>query len=218
MKAKGFESMTKKSRKPVSPFELTLGALYIAMFALAGNIPILSSIQLIPGVPVTLQIFLVAMMGLTLGVRGGMTTYLALLVLTFCGVPLMSGGRGGPAVFVGPTCGYIYGWFFLILLLGMYSTLAMDKLIGKKVLGMSIHVPVSFAVGMAGLLLVYACGSLGVAAAGGQPLTKVPALLLSNIAFLPADAVKIAGASLLSLSLFAKPALKQFFRGKKLRA
>ena len=210
--------MTRTRRKQVSAFELTLGALYIAMFALASNIPVLSSIQLIPGVPVTLQTFLIAMMGLTLGVRGGMTAYTALMVLTFCGVPLMSGGRGGPAVFVGPTCGYIYGWVFLILLLGLYSTLAMDKLIIRKVFGMSIHVPVSFAVGMIGILLDYVCGSLGVAAAGGQSLAKVPALLLSNMAFLPGDAVKIAGASLLSLSLFVKPALKQIFKREKLKA
>lgn len=40
------------------------------MFALAGNVPVLSAIQIIPGVPITLQVFLVAMMGLTLGVRG----------------------------------------------------------------------------------------------------------------------------------------------------
>ena len=57
----------KQARKGLSVLQLTLGALYVAMFALAGNVPVLSAIQIIPGVPITLQVFLIAMMGLTLG-------------------------------------------------------------------------------------------------------------------------------------------------------
>ena len=72
----------KHGRRGLSVWQLTLGALYVAMFALAGNVPVLSAIQIIPGVPITLQVFLVAMMGLTLGVRGGLTAYGAVLVLT----------------------------------------------------------------------------------------------------------------------------------------
>ena len=88
----------KHGRRGLSVWQLTLGALYVAMFALAGNVPVLSAIQIIPGVPITLQVFLVAMMGLTLGVRGGLTAYGAVLVLTVCGLPMMAGGRGGAAV------------------------------------------------------------------------------------------------------------------------
>ena len=63
----------KQARKGLSVLQLTLGALYVAMFALAGNVPVLSAIQIIPGVPITLQVFLIAIMWLTLGVRGGLT-------------------------------------------------------------------------------------------------------------------------------------------------
>ena len=66
--------MAKSGHKTAAVYQLTLGALYVAFFALAGNVPFLSAIQLIPGVPITLQVFLVAMMGLTLGVRGGLTS------------------------------------------------------------------------------------------------------------------------------------------------
>lgn len=219
----------KHGRRGLSVWQLTLGALYVAMFALAGNVPVLSAIQIIPGVPITLQVFLVAMMGLTLGVRGGLTAYGAVLVLTACGLPMMAGGKGGLVVFYGPTCGYIYGWFFIVLFTGLYATGGMDKLMhkrflsgdrGKKtvwnrLLSMSLHLPASFAVGMAGVLLDYVCGSAALAAIGGKSLTELPALLLSNLAFLPGDMVKIGLASALSLSLFAKPALSRIFRAQR---
>ena len=165
----------KRDRKPtkrsVPVFRLTLGALYVALFALAGNVPVLAAIQ-VAGIPVTLQVFLIAMMGLTLGVRGGLTAYGAVLVLTLCGLPMMAGGRGGAAVLLGPTCGYIYGWVFLLVLLGLYADRGMPRLLHKKLWGMSIHLPVSFAVGLAGLALDYLCGSAALAAVSGPAVVQ----------------------------------------------
>ena len=193
-------------RKYLSVYKMTLGALYIALFALASNIPILSAIQIIPGVPITLQVFLIAMMGFTLGVRGGLAAYAALLALTFCGLPLMSGGKGGPAVFVGPTCGYIYGWVFIIIICGLYSSLLTDRLINKKVFGVLAHLPVSFVFGIFGVMLDYLCGAVGVSLYGSDK--SLPALIISNLAFLPEDAIKIGLASLMSLIL-SKPAVRR---------
>ncbi len=202
------KSEEKSEKKTVAVYQLTLGALYVAFFALAGNVPFLSAIQIIPGVPITLQVFLVAMMGLTLGVRGGLTSLGAVLVLTFCGLPMMAGGKGGPAVFAGPTAGYILGWVFIVVLTGLYSSGMMKRLIMKKWKGVPLHVPIAFLVGMAGVLLDYVCGSLMLAAVGGKALSEIPALLWSNLAFLPGDMVKIGLAAVLSLSLFAAPALR----------
>ena len=205
----------KRDRKPtkrsVPVFRLTLGALYVALFALAGNVPVLAAIQ-VAGIPVTLQVFLIAMMGLTLGVRGGLTAYGAVLVLTLCGLPMMAGGRGGAAVLLGPTCGYIDGWVFLLVLLGLYADRGMPRLLHKKLWGMSIHLPVSFAVGLAGLALDYLCGSVALAAVSGRTLAEMPALLLSSLAFLPGDLIKLGLASFFSLCLFAKPAFSRMMR------
>lgn len=206
---------TQKSKRPwLTAFQMTLGALFVAMFALAGNVPVLSSIQIIPGVPITLQVFLIAMMGLTLGVKGGIAAYLSVLVLTFCGLPMMAGGKGGPAVFFGPTGGYIFGWVFIVLLLGWYSSRYMERLVTKRIKGISIHLPVSFAIGMTGVLLDYICGSVMLAVVSGQPAAALPGLLFSNLAFLPGDAVKIGLASLLSLALFVKPVFVRLFRAQ----
>ena len=84
-----------------------------------------------------------------------------------------------------------------------------------RLLRMSIHLPASFAVGMAGVLLDYLCGSAALAAIGGKGLHEVPVLLLSNLAFLPGDMIKIGLASALSLSLFAGPALSRFFASRR---
>ena len=202
------------TRKHLPVYQLTLGALYIAIFALAGNMPFLS-LYLIPNVPITLQTFLIAMMGLTLGFRGGMVTYISLLLLTLCGLPMMSGGKGGPAALFGPTGGYIIGWVFLILLLGLYSTLYIDRLVNKKVLGISIHLPVSFVLGMTGILLDYICGTLGlIVFYAEKSMADFAKVFAVNSAFLLGDAVKIGLASLFSLLLFAKPALRRLFNIK----
>lgn len=201
-------------RKKLSAFELTLGALYVALFALASNVPGLSAIQ-VAGIPVTLQVFLVAMMGLTLGVRGGLVSLGAVLVLTLCGLPMMAGGRGGPAALAGPSCGYIYGWVFIVVLLGLYADRVMDRLLTRKIKGMSIHLPVSFAVGLAGVLLDYVCGSAALAAYSGGSLAELPGLLLSNVAFLPGDLIKLGLASVLSLSLFVRPAFSRLMAARR---
>lgn len=195
--------MTRTLSAHTRTVRLTVGALSVALLALSGNI--LPPIMLIPGVPITLQIFFVAMMGLVLGTRSGLTALTATLILAFCGLPILSGGQGGPGAFVGPTCGYIYGWYALVLLLGWYREHLMPRLVSKTWRGLSIHLLVTFAIGMVGILLVYLCGALGLVVVTAQPFSALGALWLSNLAFLPADAVKIALAAMASSALFARP-------------
>lgn len=101
---------------------------------------------------------------------------------------------------------------FLLVLLGLYADRGMPRLLHKKLRGMSIHLPVSFAVGLAGLALDYLCGSAALAAVSGRTLAEMPALLLSSLAFLPGDLIKLGLASFFSLCLFAKPAFSRMMR------
>lgn len=198
-----------KQRRSMTVYQMTLGGLYLALFAVIANVP---TIQLVPDVPFTLQILLVAMLGLTLGLRGGMITYAALLLMTLAGLPMMSNGRGGPAALLGPTSGYIYGWVFMIVLMGLYSGRFMDALIERKWRGMSLHIPVCVALGAAAVAADYACGALGlIAFSGGKyALSAFPALFAANFpAFFPFDLLKAGLASVLSLAMFAKPALRR---------
>ncbi|MGQ9598515.1 MAG: biotin transporter BioY [Anaerolineae bacterium] len=58
-------------------------------------------------VPVTLQVLVVLMSGLALGSRRGFIAQLGYLTAGMLGAPVFAGGTGGPAVFLGPTGGYL---------------------------------------------------------------------------------------------------------------
>ena len=58
-------------------------------------------------VPVTMQTLAVIAMGALLGPRIGAVVVLAWLGAALAGAPLLAGGAGGPAAFVGPTAGYL---------------------------------------------------------------------------------------------------------------
>lgn len=80
-------------------------AALIAALGVPGSIALFGS-----AVPITLQTFGVMLAGSLLGARrAGMAVGL-FLALVACGLPLLAGGRGGLAVFVGPSAGYMLGW------------------------------------------------------------------------------------------------------------
>ena len=58
-------------------------------------------------VPVTLQVLVVLLAGLTLGPRGGAASQLSYLAAIALGLPLTANAVGGPAAFLGPTAGYL---------------------------------------------------------------------------------------------------------------
>ena len=77
-----------------------------ALIALCAQI----SVPFFP-VPLTLQTFAVFLIGLSFGWRlGGITVALYLLEGAL-GFPVFAGGKGGLIVFMGPTAGYLAGFF-----------------------------------------------------------------------------------------------------------
>lgn len=61
-------------------------------------------------VPITLQTLGVMLAGSILGPRRAMAAVTVFLLLVALGLPLLAGGRGGLAVFAGPSAGYLIGW------------------------------------------------------------------------------------------------------------
>lgn len=102
------------SRKRLSSRDLALVASFAALIAVLG-LP--GSIN-INAVPVTLQTLGVMLAGSILGWKRGALSVVVLLVLVAAGLPLLAGGRGGLAVFVGPTAGFLIGWVFGAALIG----------------------------------------------------------------------------------------------------
>ena len=97
-----------RAKKPLSARDLALVASFAALIAvlgLPGGVAVFGN-----AVPVTLQTLGVMLAGSILGWKRGALSVLVLLVLVAAGLPLLSGGRGGLAVFAGPSAGYLVGW------------------------------------------------------------------------------------------------------------
>jgi biotin transport system substrate-specific component len=96
------------AKKRLSSRDLALVASFAALIAVLG-LP--GSIALFGNaVPITLQTLGVMLAGSILGWKRGALSVVVLLVLVAMGLPLLSGGRGGLGIFVGPTAGYLFGW------------------------------------------------------------------------------------------------------------
>ena len=174
------------SRKNKNIVSLTVSALLLSLFFIASNI--LPPVFVLPGIPFTLQIFIVALMGFLLGLKRGLICISALFMLTAAGIPMMSGFRGGIAVFVSPTGGFIIGFIFIAAISGVYSD------IFKKNSAFSFTILLLMSV--LGLLIDYSLGAYVLSVQSGKASFYV--LLYSNMIFLPFDVVKIVAAAAVS--------------------
>lgn len=83
---------------------------------------VLSSVVSIPipgGVPITLQTFTLALIGFLFGVKTGVSTVFVFLLIGLTGLPVFSSFGGGVGVFVGPTGGFLWGFFPFVALAGI---------------------------------------------------------------------------------------------------
>ncbi|KGD85999.1 biotin transporter BioY [Rhizobium sp. YS-1r] len=84
-----------------------------AVFVLAGTLALAIASQIaVPMVPVpiTMQTFAVTMIGVLYGWRLGAVTVLAWLGEAMLGAPVLAGGAGGIAPFMGATAGYLFSF------------------------------------------------------------------------------------------------------------
>ncbi len=153
---------------------LTHVALFAALIAVLGLVP---PVTLAFGVPITAQSLGVMLAGTVLGARRGFLAVLLLIVLVAAGLPLLSGGRGGLGVFVGPTVGFVIGFPFAALVAGW--------VVERTTLPVGLAAAAGAVIGGIGVL--YPFGIAGMAVV----LDKTPAeaALLAG-AFLPGDMIK----------------------------
>lgn len=109
--ARGFDPLGISGRSlPVQAALLLFGT---AVLALASQI----SVPMVP-VPITMQTFAITMIGVLYGWRLGALTVLAWLGEAMIGLPVLAGGGGGLAPFVGPTAGYLVSFPIIAALAG----------------------------------------------------------------------------------------------------
>jgi biotin transport system substrate-specific component len=72
-------------------------------------------------VPVVLYNFFILLMGLLLGSRWGTASIAVYLLAGSLGLPVFAGGRGGLAILLGPTGGYLFGFLPAVFIIGFIS-------------------------------------------------------------------------------------------------
>ncbi|MEA3535705.1 biotin transporter BioY [Rhizobium sp. CC-YZS058] len=171
----------------MSTRDLTLIALFTAIIVALGVLPPIS-LGFIP-VPITAQSMGVMLAGCIIGAKRGALAYLLLILLVAVGLPVLSGGRGGLAVLVGPTAGFIAGWVVGTFLTGLLAeTLVRESQTApRQMLGFFLA---SIA---GGIGLVYLFGIVWLAFSTGMGLEKAA---LGSLAFIPGDLVKAVVATL----------------------
>lgn len=153
-------------------------AALIAVLGLPGAVPLFGG-----AVPVTLQTLGVMLAGAVLGARRGALAVLAFLALTAAGLPLLAGGRGGLAVFAGPSAGYLVGFVAGAFVIGWLT----ERRLPDYPRGWGL-----FATVVGGIGVVYALGVPVQAAVLG---TDGLATVVAAAVFLPGDLLKAVLAS-----------------------
>lgn len=159
----------------------TIDIVYIGLFA--ALIAVCAWISIPLTVSFTLQTCAVCLTAGLLGWKRGTLTVLVYILLGMVGLPVFTGFKSGIAAVTGPTGGYIVGFIFTALIVG----LAADRL-GKRlwvnILFMAIGILVCYLFGTVWFMIAY-------------KVTFVSALTTCVIPFLIPDAVKIAVAAIL---------------------
>ena len=158
---------------------LVLAALFTAVTAVLSQTAIPTPFD----VPLTLQTFAVALCGYTLGIKWGMASIAAYILLGTVGVPVFSGFRGGAQVLFGATGGFIFGFLLLTLFCGFC------ELIKNKYL--------KFLPGLAGLALCHIWGTAQYAVI--YKMKPVPAFLLVSAPYFIKDVLSVIAAYILSV-------------------
>lgn len=154
--------------------QIAVFAALIAALSLPGAIP-----TGIPGVPITLQTLGVMLAGAVLGARNGSLAVTLYVALALIGLPVLPGGRGGIAVLLGPSGGYLIGFILGAFVIGWATARLLPKYPIWSALGWTA---------LGGIVAIYLVGVPWTAVAAGIPL---PAAALGVLVFLPGDVLKV---------------------------
>lgn len=170
----------------MSTNELTVCALFIVI------ISICSWISIPAAVPFTMQTFAIFLCAGLLGGKLASVTVLCYLIAGAIGLPVFAGFKGGIGALVGPTGGYIAGFYFSVLFLW-----AVEKLFGDSLKVFAISA-------IPALLICYALGTLWfvrVYTAASGSISVGGALMMCVVPFIIPDILKIILAVTLSRRL-----------------
>jgi biotin transport system substrate-specific component len=107
-------------------------------------------------VPMTMQTFIIFLIGMTYGVRLSFVTVALYLLQGAAGLPVFASG-GGIAYLMGPTAGYLYGMLFASVAISYLANLGFSKTYFKATLSLLIGSIMIFLIGIIylGLIIGY---------------------------------------------------------------
>ena len=165
--------MTEKSTvKRISTKTIVLIGMFAAFLAVVSQI----SLPMPSGVPVTLQVFAVAFVGVVLGRRLGVAAVLIYMLIGAVGAPVFANFRGGLEVFAGASGGYIMAWPVMAWLSGLHAE-------GDKKRDLVINILLA----LAGLAVVELFGGFWWAKVAAGDFRAI--MIISLTAFIPKDII-----------------------------
>lgn len=160
--------------------KIVVSALFTAIIAVISQI----SFVMPSGVPITLQIFAIALCGYILGVKWALSSVVTYILAGAVGLPVFSGFRGGIQQLFSVTGGFIAGFIVLAVLCGMSANS------GRRVAIIS---------GICGLVLCHFVGVLQFSLVSSVGF--IESFLVSSLPFLLKDTVLVISAAIISPKL-----------------
>ncbi|GIN84892.1 biotin biosynthesis protein BioY [Heyndrickxia sporothermodurans] len=173
--------------------DITYISLFAAIMGALGFIPPIF-LSFTP-VPITIQNIGVLLSGGILGSRLGAWSQVVFLLLVAAGLPLLSGGRGGIGVFVGPSAGYLFGYIIIAFLIG-FTLSRFRKISFAKILLTNITI---------GVFLLYVFGISVQSFVMDIPILQA---IKISLVYIPGDIAKAIIASFLVYKLRKPTAMK----------
>lgn len=99
-------------------FNLVIGAMFVALTAIGANMTSIVPFLVIGGVPITLQTFFAVLAGLVLGSRLGAFSMFVYMMLGLVGAPVFAQFKGGAAMILSPTFGFIISFIAVAYVAG----------------------------------------------------------------------------------------------------
>ncbi|MCU7556962.1 biotin transporter BioY [Macrococcus capreoli] len=177
--------------------DLVIAGMFTALIAVLGLLPPIS----IPGIPVpfTFQNLGYILAGCLLGRKLGGLSVLIFIILVAIGLPVLSGGRGGIALFFGPTGGYILSFPIVAYLIGLF----VERMQAPKVWQVFV---------INALIGALLCNLIGGIFMGLNLKQDLFIALKSVIVFIPGDCIKGLIAAVLAVKLRNIPSIQKSLR------
>jgi biotin transport system substrate-specific component len=182
-------STNKSPRLNLSTQQLVRAALFTALVIVFAIIPPLP-MPFVP-VPLTLQTLGVMLAGLILSPRLAALAMLLYVVLALVGFPVLPGGRGGLAVFAGPTGGFILGFIPGAFVVSWLAARRLSETTTAAMIARNFGAAV-----FGGAIVVYAIGVPWLLMVTGMTIDRA---LMAVVVFLPGDLVKAVIATIVAL-------------------